>query len=80
MADREQITQPSMGSNDLGTETNDTHLERDISAGSDTQLHLAAKGKRHKKNKNIKDINDDEKVVKKSNGQNQFPRADETDE
>jgi hypothetical protein len=77
MADREQITQPSMGSNDLGTETNDTHPESGVSAGSDTQLHLAAKGKKHKKNKNI---NDDEKVLKQSNGENKFLRADETDE
>jgi hypothetical protein len=77
MADREQIIQPSMGSNDLGTETNDTHPESGVSAGSDTQLHLAAKGKKHKKNKNI---NDDEKVLKQSNGENKFLRADETDE
>ena len=78
MADREQITQPSMGSNELGTETNDTHLESGVSAGSDTQLHLAAKaGNKHKKNK---DINDDEKVIKKSNGENEFLQANETDE
>ena len=78
MADREQITQPSMGSNELGTETGDTHSESGISAGSDTQLHLAAKsGNKHKKNKNI---NDDEKVVKKSNGENEFLQADETEE
>lgn len=78
MADRVQITQPSMGSNELGTETDDTHPESGISAGSDTQLHLAAKGgNKHKKNKNI---NDDEKVVKKSNGENEFLQADETEE
>ncbi len=76
MADREQITQPSSGSNELGTETNDTHLTSGISAGSDTQLHMAAKsGKKHKKN-----INDDEKVVKNENGAEDFLEADETDE
>ena len=59
MADNEKTTQPSLGSNDLGTETNDTHLTG-VSSGTDTQLHLAAKsGKKHKKN-----VNDDEKVVK----------------
>ncbi len=54
MADREQITQPSLGSNELGTETNDTHLESGVSAGTDTQLHLAAKS--HKKSKANKRI------------------------
>lgn len=78
MADREQITQPSLGSNELGTETNDTHLGSGVSAGSDTQLHLAAKsGKKNKKNKNI---NDDEKVVKNSYNENNFLKPDETDE
>ena len=78
MADREQITQPSLGSNELGTETNDTHLKSGVSAGSDTQLHLAAKsGNKHKKDKNV---NDDEKVIKKSNGENEFLQANETDE
>lgn len=78
MADREQITQPSLGSNELGTETNDTHLETGVSAGTDTQLHLtAAGGKKHKKNK---DVNDDEKVVKNQNGENEFPETYETDE
>ena len=76
MPDREQVTQPSLGSNELGTETNDTHLNSGVSAGTDTQLHLAAKsGKKNKKNKN-----DDEKVVRNVNGENKFLRADETDE
>ena len=76
MADREQITQPSLGSNELGTETNDTHLTSGVSAGSDTQLHMAAKsGKKHKKN-----INDDEDVVKNEKGEEDFLEADETDE
>jgi hypothetical protein len=48
MADREQITHPSLGGNELGTETDDTQLAG-ISAGSDTQLHLAARSKKHKK-------------------------------
>ncbi len=76
MADREQITQPSLGSNELGTETNDTHLTSGVSSGSDTQLHLAALGgKKHKKN-----INDDEKVVKNSNSENNFLKSADTDE
>ena len=76
MADREQITQPSLGSNELGTETNDTHLTSGVSAGSDTQLHLAAKsGKKHKKN-----TNDDEQVAKNEHSKEDFLNADETDE
>lgn len=75
MADTERVTQPSQGSNELGTETNDTHLAN-VSAGTDTQLHLAAKsGNKHNKN-----INDDEKVVKNQNGEEEFLEADETDE
>jgi len=76
MADREQITQPSLGSIELGTEKDDSPLTG-ASAGSDTQLHLAANSKRHRKNKNI---NDDEKVVKNSYSENKFLQSDETDE
>ncbi len=76
MADAEKITQPSVGSNELGAETNDAHLTSGVSAGTDTQLHLAAKGsKKHKKN-----INDDEKVVKNQHGEEGFLKTGETDE
>lgn len=76
MADREQISQPSLGSNELGTETNDTHLTSGVSAGTNTQLHLAAhSGKKHKNN-----VNDDEKVVKNHNGENDFLQSKDTDE
>ncbi len=78
MADREQITQPSLGSNELGTETNDTHLESGVSAGTDTQLHLAAKG--GKKNKKNKKNSKDEKNEKSRVGEYAFPRAEDTDE
>jgi hypothetical protein len=76
MADREQISQPSLGSNELGTETNDTHLTSGVSAGSNTQLHIAAhRGKKHKNN-----VNDDEKVAKNHNGENNFLQSKDTDE
>ncbi len=76
MADTERITQPSQGSNDVGAEKNDTQITGGISAGTDTQLHLAAKsGNKHKKN-----VNDDEKVVKNPNGEEEFLKSDETDE
>ncbi len=75
MADTKKIVQPSQGTGDLGSETNDTH-RHGISSGTDTQLHLAAKsGKKNKKN-----INDDEKVVENKDGENEFLRSDETDE
>ena len=78
MADTDRIIQPSSGSNELGTETNDTPSTSHISAGTDTQLHLAAlSGKRHKKDKNI---NDGEKILKNPNGENKFLKAEETDE
>lgn len=75
MTDTERITQPSMGSNDVGSETNNTDLTG-VSSGTDTQLHLAAKsGNKHKKN-----VNDDEKVVKNPNGEEEFLTSDETEE
>lgn len=75
MADREQITQPSLGSNELGTETDDTHLGSGISAGTDTQLHLAAKsGNKHIKNNN--DIDD----LKKEKNKEEFLKMNNTDE
>ena len=78
MPDTDRITQPSSGSNELGTETNDTPSTGHISAGTDTQLHLAAlSGKKDKKDKNI---NDDEKVVRNPNGENEFLQAEDTDE
>ncbi len=79
MADKEQITQPSMGSNELGTETNDTNLNSGVSAGTDTQTHIAAKS-HHKKNKKNKKVNDDEKIIKNKNGENEFLQQGETDE
>jgi hypothetical protein len=78
MADKERITDPSSGSNELGRETQENHPETGISAGTDTQLHITALGgKKHKKNK---DINDDEKVMKNPTSKNEFPQSDETDE
>ena len=75
MADREQITQPSLGSNELGTETNDTHLESGISAGTDTQLHLAAESgnKRKKKNNEADDL-------RKEKNKEEFLELNNTDE
>ena len=74
MEDTERITQPSPGSNDAGEETNDTHLTA-VSSGTETQLKLAVKsGDRDKKN-----INDDEEVVRNRNGEIVFLKSGETD-
>ncbi len=78
MANTKKISQPSQGSEDLGTETHDSRSTGGSSAGTDTQLHLAAKsGKKNKKNNNI---NDDEKIVKNSKGRGAFLASKETDE
>ena len=76
MADTKRISQPTEGSEDLGLETNDERSTGRPSAGSDTQLHLAAKGGKKKKT----DINDDERVLKNSPGKQAFSTSDETDE
>lgn len=78
MADKERITRPSNGSNELGTETNEDRITGGGSAGTDTQLHLTALGgKKHKKEKKEKEINEDEKEIDK---EAEFFEVDETDE
>jgi hypothetical protein len=95
MAEKENITSPSMGSNVLGTETIEDH-DKGVSAGTDTQLHLAAlstensdaEKKLHandqpeaiNRRKDIEDINDDELIVDNTDGQSEFLEANETDE
>ncbi len=78
MSDTRNISQPSQGSEELGSETNSSRNPSSPSAGTDTQLHLAAKG--GKKNKQDDDINDDEKTVKNTDGTADFLTDDETDE
>lgn len=68
MADKKIITNPSMGSNDVGIEK-DTETEG-VSAGTDTQLKLAAKSKRH--HKKDQNINDDEKVIRNKKENSKF--------
>ncbi len=75
MADTRNISQPSQGSEELGRDSGDTRNPGSPSAGTDTQLHLAAKS--GKKNK---DKNDDEKVIKNEEDENEFLSSNETDE
>ena len=77
MSEKERITSPSMGSNELGRTTSE-EIHTGVSAGTDTQLHIAAlDAEKHKKDKNV---NDDEKVVKNTDGNSKFLESDETDE
>ncbi len=56
MAEKERITNPSMGSNELGEETNE-EVRTGVSSGTDTQLELTALGgKKHKTEKTNDDI------------------------
>ncbi len=62
MAEKEKITNPSMGSNELGEETNEIE-SAGVSAGSDAQLMITALGgKKHKR----KLAPDDEKEKEKN--------------
>ena len=91
MAEKENITSPSMGSNILGTETVEDH-DKGVSAGTDTQLHLAALSTENsdtqKKPRSDypeaineeNDINDDEIIIDNTDGESEFLEADETDE
>ncbi|HEY5463356.1 MAG TPA: hypothetical protein VIJ95_08870 [Hanamia sp.] len=77
MAEKEIITNPSMGSNKLGTETNEERSSG-VSAGSDTQLKLTALGgRKHKKEKHK---NNDEKSGRNVSNDLKFLEADQTDE
>ena len=78
MSDTRNISQPSQGSEELGSETNTSRNPASPSAGTDTQLHLAAKG--GKKDKHDNDVNDDEKTVDNTDGTADFLTAKETDE
>ncbi len=51
MDEKERIVNPSMGSNELGSETQE-ELPTGVSAGTDTQLEITAlAGKKHKHKK-----------------------------
>ncbi|MFS8083136.1 MAG: hypothetical protein ACMG51_06770 [Ginsengibacter sp.] len=83
MAEKDRISQPSQGSEKLGTETTETH-SRGISAGTDTQTMLAAASGQQKKEKDQQkkkeEITDDEKVVQNSDGTSTFTDRTQTDE
>ena len=76
MPDTERITNPSMGSNELGTETNEPRQTGGLSAGTNTQLELTAAGG-HKRGKKQKKIDEEKREIDK---QVDFFEVDETDE
>ena len=79
--DHKEITHPSMGSNEFGKESSETNLTPNILAGSNTQLHIAAAGhKKKKEEKEMKNVNDDEKVIKNQDSKEEFLQSSETDE
>lgn len=61
MAEREKITNPSMGSNKLGEETDEIESSG-VSAGTDTQLMITALG--GKKHKHINESKEDKEKEK----------------
>ncbi|MGN6530344.1 MAG: hypothetical protein ACTHK0_01145 [Ginsengibacter sp.] len=83
MDETERITDPSMGSNELGSETRE-EVHTGVSAGTDTQLFLAAAGgKKHKKNKanDAKKTNEDHTNESQiEDDDTEFLEVDETDE
>lgn len=68
MSEKERITQPTMGSNDLGSETPE-NASSGVPSGTDTQTRLAALSTDKKTGSSI---NDDEKVIKNSEGKTEF--------
>lgn len=56
MPAKERITDPSSGSNELGSETKEDRVTGGLSAGTNTQLQLTALGgKKHKGHKKDSD-------------------------
>ncbi len=79
--DNKEITNLSMGSNELGKESSETNRTANILAGRNTQLHVAAMGhKKKKEEKEEKNVNDDEKVIKNQDSKEEFLQSNETDE
>ena len=76
--DHKEISNPSMGSNDLGKESSETNLTASLLAGNNTQLHIAAAGPKKRKEK--KNVNDKEKVIKNQDSKEEFLQSSETDE
>lgn len=77
MDEKERITNPSMGSNELGSETEED-VPTGVSSGTDTQTFLAAAGGKKHKKQNISG----NKNVNKNNGaeDNEYPEVTDTDE
>lgn len=73
MAEKEKITNPSMGSNELGDETRE-EVSTGGSSGSDTQLELTALGGKKKKEPN--NTNDD---IQKDKNKAEFLQKNKTD-
>jgi len=68
MAEKERITNPSMGSNELDEDTRE-EIHTGISSGTDTQLELTALGGKKKASKNK--TNDD---IQKEKNKEEFLR------
>ena len=67
MPEKERITNPSMGSNEVGTETREP-ASTGVSAGTDTQLQKAALGgKKNKDHKSADNLETQKGVTQKIN-------------
>lgn len=73
MAEKEKITNPSMGSNELGSETEERVEGKGVSAGTDTQLRMAALDSQKEKEKKANKTNDQKDATV-------YPEAGDTDE
>ena len=75
MAEKERITDPTSGSNEVGNETEKIR-GTGISAGTDTQTEMAALSAQRKKEK----MNVDKSEKRTEKKDSKFPEANETDE
>lgn len=75
MAEKERITDPTSGSNELGSET-EKISGTGVSAGTDTQTQMAALSAQRKKDKK----NVDKSATRTQKKDLNFPEANETDE
>jgi hypothetical protein len=74
MANSRKISQPTQGSESVGTQTGANRQTGTPSAGSNTQTKIAASGNKDNVKKKKPNVNDDELVIKNKDGKSNLEK------
>ncbi|CAN5356998.1 hypothetical protein BH20BAC1_BH20BAC1_03870 [soil metagenome] len=74
MANSRKISQPTQGSESVGTQTGANRQTGTPSAGTRTQTKIAASGSKESAKKKKPNVNDDELVVKNKDGKSNLEK------